>query len=74
MTLLTQRPGDFEAELERKAIRARKLAAKDQVSFDKKRSRRADKINSLNQAMQQAAAERRAERRAENPKLKSLAR
>jgi hypothetical protein len=64
-TLLKQRPGDFEAELERKAIRARKLAAKDQVSFDKKRSRKVAKIKALHHAWEQAAAERRAERRAE---------
>lgn len=38
--MLTQRPGDFDAELERKAIRAREEAIKAQTSFDKNRARK----------------------------------
>lgn len=69
--VLTQRPGDFDAELERKAIRARELAANAQTSFDKDRLRKAAKIRAklraLDQAMGQAAAERRAETKGQRP-------
>ena len=70
-TVLTQRPGDFDAELERKAIRARELAAKAQASFDKNRLRKAaknrTKLKALDRAMEQAAAERRADTKGQRP-------
>jgi hypothetical protein len=69
-TVLTQRPGDFDAE-ERKAIRARELAAKAQASFDKNRLRKAaknrTKLKALDRAMEQAAAERRADTKGQRP-------
>lgn len=70
-TVLTQRPGDFDAELERKAIRAREMAIKAQASFDKNRARKLGKIraklNAINQAIKQAAADRRAETQRQIP-------
>lgn len=70
-TVLTQRPSDFESELERKAIRARELAKKAQELFDKRRLRKVAKtgakLNALDQAMHEAAAERRAETKGQKP-------
>jgi hypothetical protein len=70
-TVLTQRPSDFEAELERKASRAKELASKAQELFDKSRLRKAAKtrakLDALNQAMHEAAAERRTETSGQSP-------
>jgi hypothetical protein len=63
-TLLTQKPGDFDAELERKAVRTREKAIKAQASFDKRRARKLGKnrakLKAMNEAIEQAAADRRA--------------
>src|SRR5438034_11170659 len=54
-TVLVQRLGTFDAELERKAIRARERAKKAQASFDKNRKRKLGKqrakLKALNQAI-----------------------
>jgi hypothetical protein len=63
-TLLVQRPGDFEAELERKSVSARKKAEREQAAYDKARARKlankVAKLDALNRAAEKAAAERRA--------------
>jgi hypothetical protein len=64
-TLLVQRRSDFEAELERKAVSAKKRAAREQAAFDNARARmiarNLAKVEALNRAAEIAAAERRAE-------------
>lgn len=70
-TVLTQRSGNFDAELERKAIRAREKAIKVQASFDKNRARKLGmncaKLEAISQAMDRAAADRRAETQRQIP-------
>src|SRR6476660_7046268 len=62
-TLLTQRPSDFEAELERKAVSAKNRAERAQAAFDKarvkERANKLAKIDALNRAVEKAAANRR---------------
>ena len=64
-TVLTQRPRDFEAELERKATHARKRAAREQAEYDKNiadnRARILARIEQLDRAvMHKINANRRA--------------
>jgi hypothetical protein len=70
-SVLTQRPRDFDAELERKAERARKRAIKEQAAFDKTRAKKLAetraKIEALNMAMNKAAADRRAVTKKQRP-------
>jgi hypothetical protein len=70
-SVLTQRPRDFDAELERDAARAKGRAVREQADFDKQRmkqgSRTLAKIEALDQAMLEAAAKRRAETRGQKP-------
>jgi hypothetical protein len=69
--VLTQRPRDFDAELERAAIRAKKRATKAQAAFDvrgaKSLAKSLAKIDNLDQAMREAAADRRAETQPQEP-------
>jgi hypothetical protein len=62
--ILTQRPGDFEAELERKAVNAKRRSEREQAAFDKARKKKLTKtrarIDAFNRADEKAAADRRA--------------
>jgi hypothetical protein len=70
-TVLMQRPSDFDAELERRAIRARERPIKEQACFDKNRARKLGKqrakLKAVNEAMVRTAAERRAMTETQTP-------